>query len=83
MTKYKLLYIFFGIHILCGILGFIVICTVPETDHNHPKHCQWCLSIGLDGKHGNHWANNGIVYDDNQKVQGDGNASTDNNIGQP
>ena len=33
MTKYKLLYIFFGIHILCGILGFIVICTVPETDH--------------------------------------------------
>ena len=56
---------------------------VPETDHNHPKHCQWCQSIGLDGKHGNHWANNGIVYDDNQKVQGDGNASTDNNIGQP
>ena len=33
MTKYKLLYIFFSIHILCGILGFIVICTVPETDH--------------------------------------------------
>lgn len=56
---------------------------VPETDHNHPKHCQWCQSIGLDGKHGNHWANNGIVYDDDQKVQGDGNASTDNNIGQP
>lgn len=57
--------------------------SVPETDHNHPKHCQWCQSIGLDGKHGNHWANNGIVYDDDQKVQGDGNASTDNNIGQP
>lgn len=56
---------------------------VPETDVNHPKHCQWCLSIGLDGKHGNHWANNGIVYDDNQKAQGDGNASTNNNIGQP
>ena len=56
---------------------------VPETDHNHPKHCQWCQSIGLDGKHGNHWANNGIVYDDNQKAQGDGNASTNNNIGQP
>jgi hypothetical protein len=56
---------------------------VPETDHNHPKHCQWCQSIGLNGKHGNHWANNGIVYDDNQKVQGDGNASTNNNIGQP
>ena len=56
---------------------------VPETDHNHPKHCQWCLSIGLDGKHSNHWANNGIVYDDIQKVQGDGNASTNNNIGQP
>ena len=33
MTKYKLLYIVLGIHILCGILGFIVICTVPETDH--------------------------------------------------
>ncbi len=33
MTKYKLLYIFLGVHILCGILGFIVICTVPETDH--------------------------------------------------
>ena len=56
---------------------------VPETDHNHPKHCQWCQSIGLDGKHGNHWANNGIVYDDSHKVQGDGNTSTDNNIGQP
>lgn len=56
---------------------------VPETDVNHPKHCQWCSSIGLDGKHGNHWANNGIVYDDNQEVQGDGNASTNNNIGQP
>ena len=51
---------------------------IPETDANHPKHCQWCQSIGLDGKHGNHWANNGIVYDDNQKVQGDGNASTNN-----
>ena len=36
---------------------------IPETDANHPKHCQWCQSIGLDGKHGNHWANNGIVYD--------------------
>ena len=56
---------------------------IPETDANHPKHCSWCLSIGLDGKHGNHWANNGIVYDDNQKAQGDGNASTNNNIGQP
>ena len=56
---------------------------VPETDHNHPKHCSWCLSIGLNGKHRNHWANNGIVYDDNQEVQGDGNASTNNNIGQP
>ena len=33
MTKYKLLYIVLGIHILCGILGFIIICTVPETDH--------------------------------------------------
>lgn len=51
---------------------------IPETDANHPSHCQWCQSIGLDGKHGNHWANNGIVYDDNQKVQGDGNASTNN-----
>lgn len=50
---------------------------IPETDVNHPKHCQWCLSIGLDGKHRNHWANNGIVYDDSHKVQGDGNASTD------
>ncbi len=56
---------------------------IPETDVNHPKHCQWCLSIGLDGKHRNHWANNGIVYDDSHKVQGDGNASTDYNIGQP
>ncbi len=56
---------------------------IPETDVNHPKHCQWCLSIGLDGKHRNHWANNGIVYDDSHKVQGDGNASTNNNIGQP
>lgn len=36
---------------------------IPETDANHPKHCSWCLSIGLDGKHGNHWANNGIVYE--------------------
>ena len=33
MTKYKLLYIVLGIHILCGILGLIVICSVPETDH--------------------------------------------------
>lgn len=46
----------------------------PEADH--PRHCKWCQSIGLDGKHGNHWANNGIVYDDNHKVQGDENAST-------
>ena len=36
---------------------------LPETDNNHPSHCKWCQSIGLDGKHGNHWANNGIVYD--------------------
>ena len=36
---------------------------VPETEANHPKHCQWCISIGLDGKHGNHWANNGIVFE--------------------
>ena len=33
MTKYKLLYIVLGIHILCGILGLIVICSVQETDH--------------------------------------------------
>lgn len=33
MTKYKLLYIVLGVHILCGILGLIVICSVPETDH--------------------------------------------------
>ena len=33
MTKYKLLYIVLGIHILCGILGLIIICSVPETDH--------------------------------------------------
>ena len=33
MTKYKLLYIVLGIHILCGRLGLIVICSVPETDH--------------------------------------------------
>ena len=33
MTKYKLLYIVLGIHILCGILDLIVICSVPETDH--------------------------------------------------
>lgn len=38
---------------------------VPETEANHPKHCQWCISIGLDGKHGNHWANNGIVFETN------------------
>lgn len=37
---------------------------IKETDQNHPKHCQWCQSIGLDGAHGNYWANDGIVYED-------------------
>lgn len=36
---------------------------IPETDENHDKHCKWCESIGLDGKHRNYWANNGIVYE--------------------
>lgn len=56
---------------------------IPETDANHPKHCSWCLSMGLDGKHGNHWANNGIVYDHSLKAQGDGNVTTNDNSGQP
>ncbi len=33
MTKLKLLYIILGIHLLCGILGLLIICSVPETDH--------------------------------------------------
>lgn len=33
MTKLKLLYIVLGIHLLCGILGLLIICSVPETDH--------------------------------------------------
>lgn len=39
--------------------------TLPlPVEDNHPKHCSWCQSIGLDGKHGNYWANDGIVYED-------------------
>lgn len=34
----------------------------PEEVHNH--HCGWCLELGLDG---NHWANDGTVYDDTNK----------------
>ena len=56
---------------------------VPETGKDHPRHCRWCQSIGLDGKHGNHWANNGIVYDNNLKVQGDGDDTTNNKHNQP
>ena len=33
-----------------------------EEEACHDLHCQWCLEMGLDGKHGNMWATDGNTY---------------------
>lgn len=32
ITKSKFFYTILGIHVLCGILGLTILCSVPETD---------------------------------------------------
>jgi len=41
--------------------------TLPEPgeeENCHGLHCEWCLEMGLNGKHGNYWGRDGNIYED-------------------
>ena len=43
----------------------IIVPEVGECQAHHTRHCKWCMEMGDDARHrGNHWNNDGIVYDD-------------------